>query len=301
MTVQEKLDFFLQLVQCNHNLFLHSFRPEYALSHCHRPQDASSDDHDALILLNLEELLRRHAETGKREPLFIADHLGLIWIAAFEYREDTLQYIHVLGPAFSGKNSYQVLKKELDEHSLSVKIRAKVFRYFDDIPIIPTNQLYQYAAMLHFCVTGERITANDLYFAGKTTESPSSTEVNLIMEEHRGIWMAEQEFMKMLREGNPNYVQAIAHSHSLSDGPRYDVGDALRRAKSNSIVLLTLCSRAAIEGGVNPSVAYTLNDYYMQKIEDARDIAESANLCSTYQSPDFALRKRLLYIGIFFL
>lgn len=283
MTIQEKLDFFLQLVQCNHNLSLHSFPPEYVLSHSPLPQDAASGDNlDTLILLNLEEPLRRHAEAGKRTPLFIADRLGLIWIAAFEYLEEALQCIHVLGPAFSAKNSYQVLKKELNQHNLSVKIRARVFRNFDDIPIIPSNQLYQYASMLHYCVTGERLTANDLYYAGKSEESPSSAEVNLIMEEHRGIWMAEQEFMSMLREGNPGYLQALARAHSLSDGPRYDIGDSLRKAKSTSIVLLTLCSRAAIEGGVNPSVAYTLNDYYMQKIEDSKNIAEITNLCSTF-------------------
>ena len=37
-----------------------------------------------------------------------------------------------------------------------------------------------------------------------------------------------------------------------------------------AIVLLTLCSRASIEGGVSSAVAYTLNDYYMQMIEDCQ-------------------------------
>lgn len=85
----------------------------------------------------------------------------------------------------------------------------------------------------------------------------------------------------MIREGNPNYLDALARSFNLSDGPRFDVGDSLRRAKSTSIILLTLCSRAAIEGGVNPSVAYTLNDYYMQMLEDCKNIAETSTTCST--------------------
>ena len=66
----------------------------------------------------------------------------------------------------------------------------------------------------------------------QASEKPSSSEINLITEEHRGIWLAEQEFMNRLREGNPNYLDALAHSYSLSDGPRFDVGDSLRRAKS---------------------------------------------------------------------
>ncbi len=114
----------------------------------------------------------------------------------------------------------------------------------------------------------------------------------IFTEDHRGVWMAEQEFMNMLREGNPNYLDALAHSYSLSDGPRVDVGDSLRKAKSTSIVLLTLCSRAAIEGGVTPSIAYTLNDYYIQMIEDCKNIAEVSNTCSTLMG-DYVQRVRL--------
>lgn len=281
MNIQEKLDFFHQIIQCNHNLSLHSYEPGLILAPSNIMQEAASNDDDTLVLLSLGEPIRKHIENQIHEPLFIDDHLGLIWIVAFEYEENSLRGIHTLGPAYSGRNSYQNIKKELDKHDLSVSNRIKVFKLFDHIPIIPTNQLFQYGVMLHYCITGERITTNDLHFSEKASGKPSSSEINLITEEHRGIWVAEQEFMSMLREGNPNYLDALAHSYSLSDGPRFDVGDSLRRAKSTSIVLLTLCSRAAIEGGVNPSVAYTLNDYYMQLIEDCKNIAETSTACST--------------------
>lgn len=280
MNIKEKLDFFSHLIQCSHNLPLHSYEPEIILSHPNILQDTAQNE-DALVLFNLEEPIRQHLQNQHREPLFIDDHLGLIWIVAFEYENDLLHGIHSLGPAYSGRNSYQNIKKELDKHDLSVRTRIKVFKTFDHIPIIPTNQLFQYAVMLHYCVTGKQITTNDLYFSERSSQKPSSSEVNLITEEHRGIWIAEQEFMNRLRDGNSNYLDALAHSFSLSNGPRFDVGDSLRKAKSNSIVLLTLCSRAAIEGGVSPSVAYTLNDYYMQMIEDCQNIAEATTACYT--------------------
>ncbi len=281
MTICEKLDFFQEMIQCNYNLSLHSYEPGLILAPRGILQDTPQNDDDALVLLSLEAPIRKHMENQIREPLFIDDLLGLIWIVAFEYDDESLCGIHILGPAYSGRNSWQNIKKELDHHNLSVRNRLKVFKLFDLIPIIPTNQLFQYAVMLHYCVTGRRITTNDLHFTEKASEKPSSSEINLITEEHRGIWMAEQEFINMLREGNPNYLNALAHSYSLSSGPHFDVGDSLRHAKSTSIVLLTLCSRAAIEGGVNPSVAYTLNDYYMQMIEDCKNIAETSATCST--------------------
>lgn len=292
MDIQEKLTFFQQLIQCSHNLSLHSYEPQVLLAASDTKQDERINDDDALIFLSLGESIRKYIENRAEHPLFIDDYLGLIWIVAFGYENNVLCMIHILGPAYSGRNSYQNVKKELDRHDLSVSSRIKVFKLFDNIPIIPTNQLFQYAIMLHYCITGKRITTNDLHFSQKNTPQSSSSEVNLITEEHRGVWMAEQEFMNMLREGNPNYLSAIEHSHSLSDGPRFDVGDSLRRAKSTSIVLLTLCSRAAIEGGVNPSVAYTLNDYYIQMIEECRSISETSTTCHTMME-DYVTRVRL--------
>ena len=131
-------------------------------------------------------------KTRNGNPYLFDEHLGLIWIVAFEYHEDSLCGIHALGPAYSGKNSYQMIKKELDKKNLSINIRTKVFRLFEHIPIIPTNQLFQYAVMLHYCVTGRRITTNDIQFTEKASQTPSSSEINLIPEEHRGVWMAEQ-------------------------------------------------------------------------------------------------------------
>ena len=42
----------------------------------------------------------------------------------------------------------------------------------------------------------------------------------------------------------------------------------LRNCQNLAIVLITLASRAAMEGGILPEVAYSLSDAYIQKVED---------------------------------
>ena len=90
--------------------------------------------------------------------------------------------------------------------------------------------------------------------------------------------MAEQTFLSMIREGNPEYKKALAKSMTLSSGVKAEIGDSLRMSKNNLLVLLTLCSRAAIDGGLNPSIAYTLNDYYAGRIEECKTTADTTNL-----------------------
>ena len=95
----------------------------------------------------------------------------------------------------------------------------------------------------------------------------------------------------MFREGSPDYRKALGKSTNLSSGVKFDIGDSLRKQKNDVIVLLVLCSRASIEGGLNPSIAYTLNDYYMQKLEEAKSASTINNLTHTMLE-DFMQRVR---------
>lgn len=55
--------------------------------------------------------------------------------------------------------------------------------------------------------------------------------------------------------------------------------DKLRSIKNICIVVITLASRAAIEGGVSPEVAYSLSDSYIYQIEDLSDPQTITYLC----------------------
>lgn len=49
--------------------------------------------------------------------------------------------------------------------------------------------------------------------------------------------------------------------------------DRLRSFKNVCIVVITLASRAAIRGGINPEISFSLSDIFIMKIEESNDIA----------------------------
>ncbi|WP_019910994.1 helix-turn-helix domain-containing protein [Paenibacillus sp. HW567] len=55
--------------------------------------------------------------------------------------------------------------------------------------------------------------------------------------------------------------------------------DNLRSIKNICIVVITLASRAAIEGGVTPEIAYSLSDSYIYTIEELSDPQTIQRLC----------------------
>lgn len=64
---------------------------------------------------------------------------------------------------------------------------------------------------------------------------------------------------KSIRENYPGKVGTLAR-------------DPVRHAKNLAIVVITLASRAAIRGGIDPEIAFSLSDSYIQKAEELHTV-----------------------------
>ena len=84
--------------------------------------------------------------------------------------------------------------------------------------------------------------------------------------------------LQMVRDGNIHYQSAFQYSSQLSPGVPVTGREPLRQEKISIIVFTTLVSRAAMEGGLSPEVAYSLGDSYIQAAENSRDAGELSAL-----------------------
>ncbi len=280
MNVRKNLDLFQELISCSHKLYLWSYSPDMKLIHTNCPTADRSGDY--IFMDDLIDHILDYAKTG-HYPLIMSTFLNILWVIALERNRETLKSIQILGPMFSGANSQQKIKEMLDKRQWSVHSKINVIKGLDQIPIIPSNLLFQYTYMLHYCVSGEKISNKDLQYKSfpsreKTQEDDS---IDKISEEHLGIWASEQNFLNMIRTGNPDYQRALDKSSFLSSGIKVTSNDSLELAKCNVFVLLTLVSRAAIEGGLSPAVSYNLCDYYSQRVIDAGSTSETSLLAHT--------------------
>ena len=288
MTRDDKIAFFQEMISCNHNLYRWTYDGEMKVLDTNCPEDYINGD--MMAILNFTDKIRDFGTQSQARPLIMVTEFGLIWIAAYAYEGNQLSRVYVIGPAFTGKNTLLIVKKKLDTYNIGIKLRSRVFKKIDEVPIIPTNQLLQMAVMLHYSVTDEKITTDLVRYFSHSTGAKDN-EVKLISEEHRGIWYSEQQLMGMIRDGNPDYKKALAKSMTLSSGVKAQYSDSMRQHKNNSHVLLTLCSRASIEGGLSPSVAYSMNDYYATLIEACSDVSESSEVTAKMLE-DFVERVR---------
>lgn len=277
MNIYENLTLFQELISCSHQLYLWHFSPDMNLRYTNCP-DELIDGYRYFLTTQTQPLLSYAANGGY--PLIMDTLLNILWIADFHRQENTLAGIYIMGPVFTGNYSYQRVKNNLEHRDFSAKTLAEVMKQVEQIPIIPSNLLFQYAVMLHYCISGEKISYKHFHFSS-SRQPGSNLPAQDSHKEHTGIWASEQILLNMVRNGNDNYMDALSVSSTLSSGIRYGSEDSLREAKNNGLVLLVLVSRASIEGGLTPDTSYTLCDYYARRLEDADNMADISILCQT--------------------
>lgn len=275
MESQEKIRFFLELLNCNYQLHFWQYDGEYRLIETNWNNELFSGEFFSFI--GMEKLLKERQQEGKMDPVILEAGNNLLWIAGFEQRENKVRHVFYIGPIFSGKDSLLILRKKLDTYNLSVSLRTRMFRTFEEIPVVPFHILRQYAVMLEYTLNSRKISINDIEVVNIIPGEEKDVQF-CTSERHFGIWEAEQNLCRMIEEGSPRYKEMLKASSLMSSGMKVDYGDTLRSHKNNILVLLILCSRASMRGGLSPEIAYNLNDYYAQKIEQCQSMADTTKL-----------------------
>ncbi len=216
------------------------------------------------------------------EPVVLWADVGVIWMVAFEQDDvGELMCSHVIGPVRCVETSQETIMKEMRKLDITISTNRKLKGLLMDLPFISTISFFSYLLMLHRCVTGDNIDKSTIRFQKEESaemflkafnfNSYKSTKNN-----HRyQTWMAEQRLLCNVLEGNLNYRSELDEVSSYETGVRITVGSALERSKVSVITFITLCVRAAIEGGLSPEVAYRLGDAYLERVVvDARSLGE---------------------------
>lgn len=217
----------------------------------------------------------------------------MTWIAVFELSEGTVSYIHILGPAFTDDISQRSKEYAIKEFTLSPKIKLEFITLVDSLPIIAITQYLQYAIMLHCCVTRDQINISDFHYYQDSALTENNDMLRKLdadkMVDKRTNYLFEQKLLKIVEEGNINYLSEQKDSTYTGTVGKMSVEDSLRQTKNMIITLIVLCTRAAIRGGLSPEIAYTLSDNYIQNTESCKTTAEVMQISKPMQA-DFINR-----------
>ena len=209
-------------------------------------------------------------------PLIIGGQMGLMWCAVYRKTGNQLHSVYVLGPVINSEISTDTIENSVRTHNIDLAWREKYIQIMQGLPVVSSVLFFQYALMVHYCVTGEKLSRNNLHFK-KWSKRSGNTKV----EPHKDrmqVWYAERALLNMVREGDLNYQKALSKASLLSGGIRSGEESPLLQAIVSTTGFTTLCVREAIQAGLSPETAYSVGDSYIQSMVQCKNISELVSI-----------------------
>ena len=270
MDIEQNLALFQELICCGDSVYTWRYDAAGALLSSNCPHEELFGE--AFSFLGCLERALAIGQGGGL-PQIVGTAFGLIWGVDFVRRDEKLEQMLVIGPAFSHNVSARDIESGFVHYAgqqISLAWKHRLIRTYEEVPVVQHILFTRYLLMLHYCLTGEKLDASDTTISQSfTSEAPPDAG----RDRHR-IWMAERALLDMVRTGDLNYRAALNHSILLSEGVPVSARDPLRQAKTSVTVFISLVCRAAIEGGLSPEEAYSLGDFYIQSAENAKTLDE---------------------------
>lgn len=140
------------------------------------------------------------------------------------------------------------------------------------------SEIISLIQLLAAVLTGRQYSAEELeqtsHLQEETGQSPEKEEIfyKIKVEEeeiYHHTYLEERKLLDCVREGRVE--EAVERSKNMDADLGKLSSKEMNHWKNVCIVAITLCTRAAIESGVLPYIAYQISDLYIQKCDECRD------------------------------
>lgn len=241
-----------------------------------------------------EKLLEATNETG--HPKIIANITTDLWTGFSLAAADGQAVFCVIGPAFYYDISERALQEILRASGASPTARAVMERHKNELPVISYNEFARVVRQLYHVFTGRLFDPVEFGLAAMASVREDIDRIKLgqkqmLFDESmvHATYSFEKYMLSCIREGNP--AKLIRHLNAGMPGNegKLSQGDPLRQTKNMFVVSATLVTRAAIEGGLNPEIALSLSDLFIQQMEQMRD-SQKILACQNEMIMDFTRR-----------
>lgn len=272
---EDQLAWFSDLMPCAEGLFLSVYSTRWQLFRSTCP------DH----LQRYWDLVFRASEAPRYveplllnggNPVIFSAAVDLTWIIVPNRNRGRLQNYAVLGPLFLSTMSAEELEQALNRFHFQKISPREYLDHLNDLPSLQYPSFLLLGKMLNRTLNGETLDYTEFQLASPkslTVRPEERLTCDLLVESSHGRSDIEDLLLEQIKSGNLNYRTDIP-SLQLGQYGELAPGSTLRQLKDEFIIATTLCSRAAMEGGLSRQQSLSLADSYIRQAEAADTIAE---------------------------
>lgn len=226
------------------------------------------------------------------EPI---DHSSLDRLQTQENTDIDIGGALIAGPFFNAIVPEELIKGIIVDHQLSFRQQDEVWAFYKNVPLISKERIYNAAVMIYFMLYHKELDIAELIQHNLHIPAASIHRVHLDSIPHLASSNAlsrydeaeytppdryhhnpemERIFLQYIREGRKEDLIQWELGFPTEKLGVLSKKSLLRNEKNLGICSVTLVTRAAMDGGVNAEIAYTLSDFYIQAVEECENPAQ---------------------------
>ncbi len=189
----------------------------------------------------------------------------------------------IIGPASPHKHAPAEIHQLTILRGVPEEKRAAYTERLERIPVFSFRQFLTTICLVHYMFNGRLVSPEDILLS--RSPIPAKVDDQLAQaifnaRENQVIHTPasfEHYILQAVSDGNlPKLKQALLSPVSGSIGKMSD--DPIRQEKYTFICFVTLVTRAAIAGGLNQELTFSLSDIYCQRVDRLQNISDIARL-----------------------
>ncbi|MCL6601261.1 MAG: helix-turn-helix domain-containing protein [Paenibacillus sp.] len=151
--------------------------------------------------------------------------------------------------------------------------------YLKQLPLVSTKRLYNIGILAHQLLNGVILDVTDILEKHLRIEQQpkDKKQVEVLISdrrdssEFRGQFEIEKQLLSSIRNGDKAAFYNMTLTADYDGNGILSNHTQLRNIKSLGVYVIALASRASIEGGLYPEIAYSLSELHIRCIEDLQD------------------------------
>ena len=234
---------------------------------------------------NLFTVLEFEPEKSYSNPVIRKTYFYENYILISVVHDDLFEGTVIIGPSLPYVLFEQKINGLINDFHVFAQ-REQVVHYYHSTPVIPYEKLLKVSVMAFFLITqtlisSETVTKQNLDRGqlGDSKDHKLFTNTTKREQPHAVHHdpLLEKKLLSIIREGRVEELKSFTKMEEESTGV-LSKSSYIRSKKNVTIAGITLATRASIEGGLHPEIAFSLSDRYIQRLEDLKTIKEIDHL-----------------------
>lgn len=201
--------------------------------------------------------------------------------------ENTFIGTFIVGPSTYSDIPAEAIDTLISENHLSLSYKRKLIHYYNAIAIVDYKRLINASFLLYYCIYHKKLDLTEVMeknsSLGKVdvrikhdfAENLSKNRQNMVFHHSQ---INEKNIFHCIKTGNKEKLLVYQQNPADGESGILSKNNPLRGQKNLAICGVTLATRAAMEGGLDSEIAYTLSDLYIQEIEEINEMKDLSDL-----------------------